>query len=90
MAEYFKLKIFYVPLIPNLFPESKTAQDYRQPVEYKFEQNHIPYLKEKQVNERLIFDKQGVKHKLLQRPTVIIEFWAGNKEKQRWAQWGEW
>lgn len=63
MAEYFKFKILYTPIIPYLvdFESNRVGAylEFMKEINLDFSQNHIYYLKEKLVNNKLIFDPIG-------------------------------
>ena len=60
MAEHFKFRILYVPLIPFSIDYETNVRGtflaYLKPAENDFKQNHISYLKEDLVNKTIIFD----------------------------------
>lgn len=65
MAEHFKFKILYVPVIPymaDLEVKPRTLGHYLtflKPLQANFSENHIHYLKEDKFNEKVVFDDVG-------------------------------
>ena len=63
MAQYFKLRILYTPVIPYLEAfengNNKSFLRYLRPIRNNYRQNHIYYLKEEQVEKNLIYDERG-------------------------------
>ena len=65
LAEYYNMKILYTPIIPYLTDYMANKHgvylSYMKPMKLNFKENHIPYLKEDRVNDKIIFDPEGSK-----------------------------
>ena len=63
MAEYFKFKIHYTPIIPYLSDFERrnngTFLSSQKPLFVNFTENHIPFLKEDIFHKNIIFDDEG-------------------------------
>ena len=77
MAEYFKLQILYTPLIPHLESfetnNNKSYLQYLLPIENDYSQNHIYYLREEKVDEKLIYDERGA--------TIFTDYFTSKSRK---------
>ena len=60
MAQYFRFKILYTPLLPYIVHTVEEHDKYLGPIYTDFSQNHISYMKEHVFNELMVHDPIGV------------------------------